>query len=287
MKASTVLFWSADHRSGKVCVNGLKITLAAKPDLGFEFSSLAVWAEESALSGELAYQVSTNNADGKVVKQVLSRELNEAELSAVADFLKPYGLSNDSHVVHGVHPDGTYAGLVPRAGWGGRVAPTAPPEASQYRFGEAGGWFRHRGLAERQAIAWARIQGMRGRVQAGGVLVGAYWFHTDDQSRLRYLDLIRRCEAAKIAGLSEESVLQAGDLDIVWKTMSGQSVPMTVGLAEKVQLAVSDHDIAAFMCAESHKAAMFACDEPGEYDCGQGWPRIFLSSSDSETGAPS
>ena len=97
--------------------------------------------------------------------------------------------------------------------------------------------------------AWSGIKAERDRRKAGGVKVGAKWFHSDDGSRIQ--------------------------ANLQWKTMDGSFIAMTQTLASQVFQAVAASDQAIFTVAEQHKAAMEASADPASYDYSGGWPKIY------------
>lgn len=114
---------------------------------------------------------------------------------------------------------------------------------------------------DRAAIAWYGIKAERDRRKAGGVKVGAKWFHSDDGSRIQQMGLV-------MMGASIPANLQ-------WKTMDGSFITMTQALALQVFQAVAASDQAIFTVAEQHKAAMEASADPASYDYSTGWPKIY------------
>lgn len=110
-------------------------------------------------------------------------------------------------------------------------------------------------------IKWDAIKAERDRRKAGGVKVGAKWFHSDDGSRIQQMGLV-------IMGASIPANLQ-------WKTMDGTFITMTQTLASQVFQAVAASDQAIFTAAETHKAAMEASADPASYDYSGGWPKIY------------
>ena len=109
--------------------------------------------------------------------------------------------------------------------------------------------------------AWQRIKADRDRRKAGGVKVGAKWFHSDADSRIQQMGLV-------MMGASIPANLQ-------WKTMDGSFITMTQTLASQVFQAVAASDQAIFTVAEQHKSAMEACADPASYDYSGGWPKIY------------
>lgn len=108
---------------------------------------------------------------------------------------------------------------------------------------------------------WESIKAERDRRKAGGVKVGAKWFHSDDGSRIQQIGLV-------MMGASIPAGLQ-------WKTMDGSFVTMTQALATSVFGAVAASDQAIFAAAETHRVAMEASADPAAYDYSGGWQKIY------------
>ena len=108
---------------------------------------------------------------------------------------------------------------------------------------------------------WNAIKAERDRRKAGGVKVGAKWFHSDDGSRIQQIGLV-------MMGASIPAGLQ-------WKTMDGSFVTMTQALATSVFGAVAASDQAIFAAAETHRVAMEASADPAAYDYSGGWQKIY------------
>lgn len=115
--------------------------------------------------------------------------------------------------------------------------------------------------AQAKNSAWEAIKAERDRRKAGGVKVGAHWFHSDDASRIQQIGLV-------IMGANIPANLQ-------WKTMDGTFVTMTQTLANQIFQAVAAQDQAIFAKAEEHRAAMEASENPAAYDFAAGWPLIY------------
>lgn len=116
-------------------------------------------------------------------------------------------------------------------------------------------------LEELRAAAWSGIKAERERRKAGGVKVGAKWFHSDDGSRIQQMSLV-------MMGASIPAGLQ-------WKTMDGSFITMTQALAGNVFAAAAASDHAVFAAAETHRVAMEASADPAAYDYSGGWPEIY------------
>ena len=108
---------------------------------------------------------------------------------------------------------------------------------------------------------WDGIKAERDRRKAGGIKVGAKWFHSDDGSRIQQMGLV-------MMGASIPAGLQ-------WKTMDGSFITMTQALAGNVFAAAAASDQAVFAAAETHRVAMEASADPASYDYSGGWPKIY------------
>lgn len=108
---------------------------------------------------------------------------------------------------------------------------------------------------------WDAIKAERDRRKAGGVKVGAKWFHSDDASRIQQMALV-------MMGASIPAGLQ-------WKTMDGSFITMTQAVAGNVFAAAAASDQAIFSVAEGHRVAMEAIADPESYDYSTGWPKIY------------
>lgn len=116
-------------------------------------------------------------------------------------------------------------------------------------------------LASIRMEVWRKIQVERERRSAGGVQVGAYWFHSDSASRIQQLGLVMF--GAGMPG------------NIMWKTMSGAFTLMTPTLALQIFGAVAASDMAIFAVAEGHRSAVMASSDPLSYNYLTGWPLIY------------
>lgn len=125
------------------------------------------------------------------------------------------------------------------------------------------------------AEVWQMIKSKRDTVRAAGVLVGAKWYHTDDTSRIQQLGLKDEARDMLAAGAAATDQLVIDGAPVVWKTLDGTFVAMTVQLALDIVAAVKVLDKRAFAAAETHRAAMEAAADPAGYDYSAGWPAGF------------
>lgn len=115
--------------------------------------------------------------------------------------------------------------------------------------------------AEKEAI-WQQIKEFRDAKQASGFLAAGKWWHSDDQSRIKYLGLMMMG-----AGIPS---------GLMWKTMDGTFVEMTQTLAGTIFQTIAGWDSAIFLAAETHNAAMRASSNPSQYVYDQsGWPASY------------
>jgi hypothetical protein len=117
-------------------------------------------------------------------------------------------------------------------------------------------------LNSKRASMWREIQAVRDKKsQDGGFLVEGKWYHSDLDSRIKYMALVQ-------LGAN----IQPG---LWWKTMDGSFTDMTQALAANVFGAAVTRDITLFNQAETLKAQVDASDRPDLVDITQGWPDTF------------
>jgi len=136
-------------------------------------------------------------------------------------------------------------------------------------------WVETATPAEITEAVWGRIKDKRDSVKRGGVQVGTHWFHSDDSSRIQQLGLKDQARDMLAAGGAVTDTLYKLGAAILWKTMSGAFVPMTVQLAIDIVVAVGDADAKSFAVAEQHRATMEASSNPSAYDFSAGWPEVY------------
>jgi len=109
---------------------------------------------------------------------------------------------------------------------------------------------------------WGLIRDERDRRKSnGGYKVGNYWYHSDDTSRIQQIGLV-------MLGANMPN-------NILWKTMSGDFVPMTPTLAGQIFQSAMVSDMTIFAVAEQKKQAMLASNDPASYDYLSGWPKCY------------
>ena len=113
-------------------------------------------------------------------------------------------------------------------------------------------------LTEAQNNVWEGIKEFRDAAYSYGCAVGDHLYHTDIDSKLKYLGLLTYGENIPA--------------DVMWKTMSGEMVLMTPTLIQAIFHAVAVFEATVFGTGEYHKAAMLQAADPNSYDYTVGWP---------------
>jgi hypothetical protein len=132
------------------------------------------------------------------------------------------------------------------------------------------------------AEKWEAVKTMRdgapvdGGRSDGGVQVGAYWFHSDLRSRVKWLGLKDSAnDMLRAGGLAADPIVIDGEA-VQWKTMSGQFAPVTIQLALDVVEAVKVLDKRIFKTAELHLYQLMHAYDPSTYDYATGWPLRYI-----------
>lgn len=133
----------------------------------------------------------------------------------------------------------------------------------------------HDPMAGDKSDQWADIQSVRDRLAMGGVSVGTKWFHTDQDSRIKYLGLKDRARDILSSGGGMTDNIIILDHPVAWKTMDGSFIDITAQLAFDIVAAVGDLDAQLFALGEMHKAALEVSADPASYDFTSGWPLSF------------
>lgn len=116
-------------------------------------------------------------------------------------------------------------------------------------------------FASKRAAIWESIKAKRDQLQASGVKVGSYWFHSDLSSRIQQIGLVMM-GAGIPAGLK-------------WKTMTGEQVTMTQLLANQIFGATAQRDMVIFGIAEAKRKELNSMQDPTNYNIEVGWPETF------------
>jgi hypothetical protein len=117
------------------------------------------------------------------------------------------------------------------------------------------------------------------------VFVDGSWFHSDKESRIKFLGLASDAQRILAAGGAATTIItkrvSGVTQDVLWKTMEQVEprvfVPLTVQLVLDIEQAIGDLDATAYAVAEAHRAAMLQSATPESYDYSTGWPAIYVS----------
>ena len=111
---------------------------------------------------------------------------------------------------------------------------------------------------------WEACKAYRDNVRnMGGFLVaGQYWFHSDTPSKIDQLGLLN---ATMLNSLPPTD----------WSLMDGSSVPLTSQLVGAIFQTAMIIRGTNFAVAKVHKAAIYASNDPLNYDFTTGWPLVF------------
>lgn len=124
---------------------------------------------------------------------------------------------------------------------------------------------------------WRDIQSMRDDKYLGGVNVAGKWFHTDADSRSRYLDQKDKVRDMLADGASMPSpVLGADGKQTMWKTMDGSTIGMTCQLMYDVVVAARNQQDQVFSTSEAHRQGSAEAPDPVLYDFSRNWPPTFV-----------
>jgi len=122
---------------------------------------------------------------------------------------------------------------------------------------------------------WEMIKAERDRRMNGGIKVGFHFFHSDTGSRIQHLGLKDEVRDMLAEGKTLSDFVIIDGEHVVWKTMSGEFVPLTGQYVLDIVAGGKILDKQLFKCAEVHRATMMASSDPGIYDFSTGWPEAF------------
>ncbi|UCV02307.1 DUF4376 domain-containing protein [Dechloromonas denitrificans] len=124
---------------------------------------------------------------------------------------------------------------------------------------------------------WSRVKAERDRRKNLGFQCSGHWYHSDVESKTQHLgnkDTAR--DQIAVGGQAIDPLRDpVTNQTIAWKTMSGQFVPLTCGLAIDIVAAGKSAEFSVFAAAEMHRAQMLASPDPSSYDFSAGWPETF------------
>ena len=139
-------------------------------------------------------------------------------------------------------------------------------------------------LAVRREAVANQIRALRDSKKDGGFKLVInetdYWFHSDQDSRIQYLGLKNLAYDAKAEGATNDTVMTTLGQNLVWKTMAGTWIPVTVKLAYDMVKGISELDATLFAVAESFINVVMASENPEEavvgYEASPAWPAAFV-----------
>lgn len=167
--------------------------------------------------------------------------------------------------------------------------------AGERLWQEHGGWYSSNDTVVQAIIdaytpadqkAWAlaqvvpAIKAERERRQVTGGFpvtlpdVGLVRFHSDAHSRSQHAGLYAAATLTLMEGGSAASPVMdpATGKQVMWRTMSGAMVPLSVGALLTLLQASMSHEGAIHAAADAHIAAATASADPLAYDYSTGWP---------------
>lgn len=139
-------------------------------------------------------------------------------------------------------------------------------------------------LAVRRESIANQIRSLRDSKKEGGIkiVIGEqdFWFHSDQDSRIQFLGLKNLAYDAKAEGATADTILTTLGQNLVWKTMAGTWVPVTVKLAYDLVKGISELDATLFAVAEGFINAVYASDTPEtavpDYATNPSWPEAYV-----------
>ena len=121
-------------------------------------------------------------------------------------------------------------------------------------------------------LVWESIKKKRDACKYAGVFVSGNWFHSDAESRIQWMALKDTGREMIDSGSDMNEVIRLKGVEVLWKTLTGNFVPVTIQLSFDVNQAVKELDALAFATAEYHSAAMRQTQDPLSYNFETGWP---------------
>lgn len=131
--------------------------------------------------------------------------------------------------------------------------------------------------APRPDEIWENIKAERDRRKTGGFQHAGRWYHSDIESKAQHLGNKDTARDQLAAGgeMADHLLDPLTGHQIVWKTMSGEFVPLTCQLAFDIVAAGKSAEFANYAAALAHKAAMERSANPPAYDYSGGWPQTY------------
>lgn len=125
---------------------------------------------------------------------------------------------------------------------------------------------------------WLEVKAQRDARKSGGVKVGNYWYHSDADSRIQWLGVKDTARDILAAGGSMADSVPINASPLLWKTMSGQFIQVTVQVAYDVVQATKGLDAILFATAEGKRYAINQSQSPELIDTSVGWNKTYEES---------
>ncbi|SCU94332.1 hypothetical protein CNECB9_5260030 [Cupriavidus necator] len=160
------------------------------------------------------------------------------------------------------------------------IGATETPRPSASHVWNDGAWIddpakRAEIVGQVKAGRWAAIKAERDRRKAGGVLVGAHWFHSDADSRIQWLGIKDTARDMLADGQNSAAAIFMLGQPLQWKTLAGDFVAVTVQMAVDVVAATKELDARLFTIAERKRLEVETSADPAAYDVLAGWPETY------------
>ncbi|WP_446807950.1 hypothetical protein ACH50O_11585 [Methylomonas sp. 2BW1-5-20] len=124
-----------------------------------------------------------------------------------------------------------------------------------------------------------QVNAERGRRWRGGtplVIDGlTKWFHSDEFSLIQHLGLKDKARDLIAAGGAMSDVISIDGQAVLWSTMDGSQVTITVQIAFDLVAADGARQDQIMAVCRSHLLAIGIDATPADYDISVGWPAIF------------
>lgn len=101
------------------------------------------------------------------------------------------------------------------------------------------------------------------------------WFHSDEFSLAQHLGLKDNARDLLAAGGAVTDNITIDGQPVVWSTMDGSQVSITIQVAFNLVTAAGKRQVLIFAASEAHRVAIASSQDPASYDALSGWPSMF------------
>lgn len=131
-------------------------------------------------------------------------------------------------------------------------------------------------LQERRDQVWEQTKYIRSQHEFfGGVQVSGHWFHSDQESQLKFIRLESKALRLLDQGGLPTDVLTILGQPVAWKTLDNGSVPLTAELAINVAASLEVLSALCHARSQSLNAQIYASEDPESIDINAGWPMSY------------